>query len=373
VRSGGIAVTGTATVSSHILTTSPSAADIGDATNFFQTVYAENGDFTAGSVANQYLKTRKLEIADIAGSAGFWDHRSQGSFVSNSSYTIRDNGGSRWLSASRAVSGSPTNTTSVYTNWVPALRAIADGDAVDDSTRPSLGASGSEWTNIYGTNIYGNLTASTTNTKKVQPDANVTWDLGDPARNYNALWVKAAEMASGGYIAPQTTNTSSIGRSGYPFNKGWFTDLDVTGTIRFPTGAVNGYCWKSDASGNGSWGTCSTGVTSIATSSPISGGTITTTGTISCPTCYTTSGGTMSGSVTPSPSATYNLGSSVSRWLGIHGTNVFAYGELNVQGATVTAPDGNSGISATVTVRNSAGTGTCTLVFSGGLLTGGTC
>jgi hypothetical protein len=84
------------------------------------------------------------------------------------------------------------------------------------------------------------------------------------------------------------------------------------------------------------------------------------------------SGGTVTGSLSPSPSATYNLGSNSARWLGIHGGTIVAYSVLEAKG-TVYAPDGNSGISATVTVRNSAGTGTCTLVFSGGLLTGGTC
>jgi hypothetical protein len=113
-------------------------------------------------------------------------------------------------------------------------------------------------------------------------------------------------------------------------------------------------------------------VTSIATSGPISGGTITGSGTISCPTCYTTGGGTISGAVqvdgslTPLVSTTYNFGSSARRW-----TTLWAQ-TLNVSSGTV-APDGNNGISATVTVRNAAGTGSCTLVFSGGLLTGGTC
>ncbi len=37
------------------------------------------------------------------------------------------------------------------------------------------------------------------------------------------------------------------------------------------------------------------------------------------------------------------------------------------------APNGNSGLSVTKTVRDSAGTGTCTLIFSAGILTGGTC
>ena len=113
-------------------------------------------------------------------------------------------------------------------------------------------------------------------------------------------------------------------------------------------------------------------VTSIATSAPISGGTITTSGTISCPTCYTTGGGAMAGSISVSPTNTYSLGSNGGRWLGIHGDAIYSYSILDIRG-TVYAPSGASGISTTVTVRDAAGTGTCTLVYSGGLLTGGTC
>jgi hypothetical protein len=44
----------------------------------------------------------------------------------------------------------------------------------------------------------------------------------------------------------------------------------------------------------------------------------------------------------------------------------------NISG-TITTPSGSAGITSTKTVRDSAGTGTCTLIFSGGILTGGTC
>jgi hypothetical protein len=358
---------GVLTANSHIWTNAPSANDIGDAMNYFQTLYVENIDATAGSVANQYLKARKLEVVDIAGGNGFWDHRSQGSMAANSSYTIRDNAGSRWLAASRAVSGSPTNSTSVFTDWIPSLRSTGSGDAVNDSTRPSLGASGSEWTNIHGTNIYGNLTASTTNTKKVQPDADVTHDLGDATRNYNAFWTKYVEMASGGYIAPQTTNTSSIGRSGYPFNKGWFTDFSATGSIQLKSSSVAGQVWTAtDAAGNGTWGAAggSGTVTSIATSSPISGGTITSTGTISCPTCFTTSGGNLSGGISPNTDLAYNLGSSSFRWNNAYLDFIYLY-------AGFQAPNGNFG--ATTTLTCGAGQAVKNITISGGVVTSASC
>jgi hypothetical protein len=196
----------------------------------------------------------KLEIADVAGGSAFWDVAGSASFVGNAILTHRDPAGSRWAVVTRAESGVAANRTNLFTDLIPSQRSTGSGDAVNDGARPSLGASGSEWTNVYGTNIYGNLTASTTNTKKVQPDADVTWDLGDATRNYNALYAKYVEMSSGGYIAPQTTNTSSIGRSGFPFNKGWFTDIVATGTVQLKASSTIGQVWTATGTdGSGDW------------------------------------------------------------------------------------------------------------------------
>lgn len=51
----------------------------------------------------------------------------------------------------------------------------------------------------------------------------------------------------------------------------------------------------------------------------------------------------------------------------------FAATFANTVAATGFTAGGNAGLSVTKTVRDSAGLGTCTLVFTGGLLTGGTC
>jgi hypothetical protein len=205
--------------------------------------------------------TRKLEISDNAGGSGFWDLAGAASMAGNAILTHRDPAGSRWAVVTRAESGTAANRTNLFTDLIPSLRSTGAGDAVTDTTRPSLGASGSEWTNIHGVNVIatslsGNLTATTTNTKKLQPDADVTHDLGDATRNYNVTWTRFVEMASGGYIAPQTTNTSSIGRSGFPFNKGWFTDIVATGTVQLKSSSVVGQVWTATGTdGSGGWAT----------------------------------------------------------------------------------------------------------------------
>ena len=247
---GAATLGSTLTVSSHILTGSASASDIGDATNYWQTLYAENGDFTNGSVANQYLKTRKLEVADIAGSSGFWDHRSQASFVSNSSYTIRDNGGSRWLAASRAVSGSPTNSTTVFTDWVPALRSTGSGDAVSDSTLPALGATGSRWSTVFGNLL--DVTASL----GIVPSGSVA--LGASGNDWNRLWVGGAEVTS--FVRPQTDNGGTSGTAVKRWSTTYTNNLKADGTINLGTSSTVGYVWKStDTAGTGAWAADSSG------------------------------------------------------------------------------------------------------------------
>lgn len=53
------------------------------------------------------------------------------------------------------------------------------------------------------------------------------------------------------------------------------------------------------------------------------------------------------------------LGDSSFPWMQVHGTTFYG--------------GGSAGLTQTVTVRDAAGTGTCTLIFSGGIKTGGTC
>jgi len=148
--SGTLAVTNTATISSHILTTSASSADIGDATNYFQTVYAENGNFAPAGVVSNYFKVRKFEVCDISGGGTFWDQQVIASFAS-SSWTLRDNSGSRAFQFNRVVSSSPANYVLVFGDLFPAKRSTGSGDNVTDLTYPSLGSTTDRWIKIWST------------------------------------------------------------------------------------------------------------------------------------------------------------------------------------------------------------------------------
>jgi hypothetical protein len=135
----------------------------------------------------------------------------------------------------------------------------------------ALGSSSVRWLGYFSTaNVSGVLTLGSTITGDLIPTTNNTYINGSSSSYWNQIAGETVYIENSGRIRPRTGNTGSVGGSALlRFNKGWFTDMDLSGTV--------------------------------------------------------------------------------------------------------TAPNGNTGVSATKTVRDSAGTGTCTLIFSGGLLTGGTC
>lgn len=78
------------------------------------------------------------------------------------------------------------------------------------------------------------------------------------------------------------------------------------------------------------------------------------------------SGTSVQGDLLPTSSLTYALGNSTWKWSALYTNNAFFYGSIQ-------APNGSLGQTTTVIVTDSSGSGTCTLVFSAGLKTGGTC
>jgi hypothetical protein len=197
------------------------AVDAGLTGTRIRGVYAKFGEFyKSGSTASaDYLTTRKYNILDQSGGTGVWDIQASGSMAATSSIKIRDNAGSRWLEAYRALGGTPLKYTSLFGHLYPAKRLIADGDAVDDSVFGDLGATSARWANIYGAaaDLSGALTASGNITGAV---INAT---GSPAYRVNGTTVINASREA------------------------TFVGLTI------PTGAASGYLWTSDGSGVGSW------------------------------------------------------------------------------------------------------------------------
>jgi hypothetical protein len=184
------------------------AVDAGLTGTRIRGVYAKFGEFyKSGSTASaDYLTTRKYNILDQSGGTGVWDIQASGSMAATSSIKIRDNAGSRWLEAYRALGGTPLKYTSLFGHLYPAKRLIADGDAVDDSVFGDLGATSARWANIYGAaaDLSGALTASGNITGAI---INAT---GSPAYRVGGTTVIDSARA-----ASLTSATVTAGSAGY--------------------------------------------------------------------------------------------------------------------------------------------------------------
>lgn len=164
----------------------------------------------------------------------------------------------------------------------------ASGCTIDSSN--NLSCPGSVTSGTTGTTGAIDLSGATSGTVTIQPAAVAgTWSLTLPA-------------SAGTSNQVLTTDGSGTGSWSGPFAP--TASPTFTGTVTTPiTGSTQ--CLHVNTSGvlSGTGSDCGSGggggsVTSIATSSPISGGTITTTGTISCPTCAVTGANTFTGAQT---------------------------------------------------------------------------
>ena len=226
---GAATLGSTLTVSSHILTGSASASDIGDATNYWQTLYVENIDAAPAGIANSYLRARKFELFDINGSAAAsWDQRVNATSVT-SAWTLRDNGGSRALQFYRQLASSVANHVSVFGELRPAKRATVDGDLVSDSVYPELGNATDRWAKVWG--------------------AAADFSGAVIASSFTAPTVTATTAFQGAL-----DGVTPIGSSSVRLSKAWTYDLSATGVVQLGASSTVGYVWKAtDTAGTGGW------------------------------------------------------------------------------------------------------------------------
>jgi hypothetical protein len=180
-----------------------------------------------------------------------------------------------------------------------------------------------------------------------------------------------------GTMKPLFNATGKIGDTSYYYGNGYFTTADI-GTINGATAYKMGGTTVVDSSRNASFanltwsGTVSNSITFSAGSTYNIGSTgappLNIWGNYITPVTELTmgSGVVFRGSLIPATNNTDAIGNTSFRVSNVATVNV------NISG-TITTPSGSAGITSTKTVRDSAGTGTCTLTFSGGILTGGTC
>ena len=161
------------------------------------------------------------------------------------------------------------------------------------------------------------------------------------------------DISAGGNLVPDSNNAYTFGHPSFRPSTIYAIDLNASGTVTLGgsiTGDVLPTTTGAYVSGSNTyrWGKVSTFNVDIDGDIALSSGT------------------SLSGTLVPTTNNFYALGNTSFRWSTVATTNV------NISG-TITTPSGSAGITSTKTVRDSAGTGTCTLIFSGGILTGGTC
>lgn len=183
-------------------------------------------DLAPVSVNGFYTKVKKLEVKDYTGGAGFYEYSAVAT-ASASSHKLRDNAGSRVWEIFRTSLTLPVNYINIYSDLLPSERAIADGDAVDDSDPPSLGSASRPWYTIRGTTIYGN---------SAQIAAGLT---------------VSGNITTGGNILPALAGVGTIGNVSYPYNHIYANGLTVN--VGSP---IVGQVWTATSTGGaGSWQT----------------------------------------------------------------------------------------------------------------------
>lgn len=384
---------------SALLPGTADAYNAGDPTKRFLGTYSKIFDSVAAGGTGDYMQTRKLQLFDNTGSttgASFWDLNvvmSGAGAFQNSYFYLRDNGGNTVWRADKIASGAAVATTTIYTDLLPDSTANAR----------DLGKTTQRWDEINGASL--DLTGA----------ANITGNLS------------AAVINATGSPAYRVSGTTVINAS----RAATFTDL----TINTSAAPAVGDVWTATSTGGaGSWQTPTSSAPFIDSTAIIKGSADAskllkievdgfTTGTTRTLTpqnnSYTIAGidiaqtftqtqtlngtvamvinGTITGDLLFSSSNTYIVGNSTNYLNAVHANNVIAYAsflpasgvttvdvgsstrrvrkmftaDLDITG-TVTPPSGTA-FSGTKTVRDSAGTGTCTLTFSSGIMTGGTC
>ena len=198
---------------------------------------------------------------------------------------------------------------------------------------------------------------------------------GDITATVGSFSFSSGTMA--GTMKPLFNSTGKIGDTSYYYGNGYFTTANI-GTVEGATAYKMSGTTVIDSSRNGAFANLTWSGT-VANSITFPAGSTYNVGSTGAPPLNVYgnyiepltelvlgSGVSFRGSLIPVSNNTYAVGNTSFRVSNVATVNA------NISG-TITTPSGSAGITSTKTVRDSAGTGTCTLIFSGGILTGGTC
>lgn len=378
-------------------------------------VYAKFGEFfkSGSTSASDYVESRNFKFKDATGSTGSWDMKADVTATVSQLFS-RDNAGDPFRYSVRQSSGSPVNYEILYASLIPEKRNTGLGHSVTDATFPKLGTSSQPWSEIWGTNgdFAGDLTIDGTTVANV---------------------VNYASGTMAGTMKPLFGGTGSIGASGYSYGAAFFTASGFTLTDT----TTIGYVWTATSTGGaGSWQAAGGGsslpvvdTTGIAKGSSdatkivrfeVDGFTTGTTRTLTPQNnSYTIAGtdiaqtftqtqtfngstalvlnGNITGDLLFTSANVYIVGNGTNYLNNIYSETFTTYGRVKPASGVTTAdlgaattpfrklwigdisftgtmtPPSGTAFSGTKTVRASGGASDCTLTFSAGIMTGGTC
>lgn len=142
LTAAAVSVEDNLTASGHILTTTTGTKDVGSSANYWQTLYVQNIDAAPSGVLSNYVKARKLEVADLNGGTTFWDVQSIANGTIASNFFVRDNAGNTILDLVRRVSSADVDEGRLRLHWVPSATDTYD-----------LGVTARKWRDIRASGL----------------------------------------------------------------------------------------------------------------------------------------------------------------------------------------------------------------------------
>jgi hypothetical protein len=353
--------------------------DIGNLTTPLRVrgIYGKIVDTALAGGTGDYLQTRKLQLFDNTGSstgASYWDLNVVMSGVGagqNSYFYLRDNAGSNVFKSERIASGVAVSRTTWYTDLLP-----------DTDGGRSMGTQLLNWDKVYA-NQLGDSSYPV-----------VVWGANS---DFSGLTTTALTINTGaatvGYV---WTATSTGGAGSWQAASGGLPVVDTTGIAKGSSDATKIVRFEVDGFTTGTTRTLTPQNNSYTIAGTDIAQTFTQTQTFNGSTALVLNGN-ITGDLLFTSANVYIVGNGTNYLNNIHSETFTTYGRVKPASGVTTAdlgaattpfrklwtgdisftgtmtPPSGTAFSGTKTVRASGGASDCTLTFSAGIMTGGTC
>jgi hypothetical protein len=353
--------------------------DIGNLTTPLRVrgIYGKIVDTALAGGTGDYLQTRKLQLFDNTGSstgASYWDLNVVMSGVGagqNSYFYLRDNAGSNVFKSERIASGVAVSRTTWYTDLLP-----------DTDGGRSMGTQLLNWDKVYA-NQLGDSSYPV-----------VVWGANS---DFSGLTTTALTINTGaatvGYV---WTATSTGGAGSWQAASGGLPVVDTTGIAKGSSDATKIVRFEVDGFTTGTTRTLTPQNNSYTIAGTDIAQTFTQTQTFNGSTALVLNGN-ITGDLLFTSANVYIVGNGTNYLNNIHSETFTTYGRVKPASGVTTAdlgaattpfrklwtgdisftgtmtPPSGAAFSGTKTVRASGGASDCTLTFSAGIMTGGTC